>query len=147
MESAAAGKGQAGSAPAQGGGGGSGVLQGNGTSSGSGGSGTGGSGGSGKPFEGEFGAQGSPTYLHKKLPVYPRFAQRIGKEGAVLLRLTLDDRGVLTKVEVMKKAGYGFDEAAVAAVHASSFRPALRNGRPVPCRALLPITFNLQDQE
>jgi protein TonB len=79
------------------------------------------------------------------LPVYPRFAQRIGKEGTVLLRLTLDDRGVLAKVEVMKKAGYGFDEAAVAAVHASSFRPALRNGRPVPCRAMLPITFELQE--
>jgi protein TonB len=79
------------------------------------------------------------------LPVYPRFARRIGKEGTVMLRLTLDEGGSLKNVELLEKAGHGFDEAAVAAVRASRFRPALRHGRPVSCRAILPVRFELQD--
>lgn len=143
-ESAGTGKGQTGGASAQGGGAGSGTAQGSSGSSVS-NSGSGGSGGSGKPFEGEFGAQGGPSYLSRVLPVYPRFARRIGKEGTVLLRLTLDEGGTLKGVELLEKAGHGFDEAALTAVQASRFRPALRHGRPVPCRALLPIRFELRD--
>lgn len=129
------------------GGGGGGTAQGGGAPSGTGGSatGSGGSGGGTGPFEGQFGAQGGPTYLNRVLPTYPAFARRIGKEGTVLLRLTLDDRGTLSRVEVMNKAGYGFDEAALAAVKASRFRPALRNGKPVHCRALLPVRFELRE--
>ncbi len=137
---------QTGAAPSHGGGGAGGTAQGSGgSSSGSSGSGSGGSGGPGKPFEGEFGAQGGPTYLSRVLPVYPRFARRLGKEGTVLLRLTLDESGTLKGVELLEKAGHGFDEAALTAVKASRFRPALRHGRPVPCRALLPVRFELRD--
>jgi len=111
-----------------------------------GGTGFGGSGGgSNRPVDGVFGGQGGPAYLHKVLPVYPRFAQRIGKEGTVLLRLTLDENGNIKTVEVMEKAGHGFDESAVTAVRASRFKPAVSNGRPVPCRVLLPIRFELLD--
>lgn len=134
------------------GGGGGGASPGSGNASGGGagsasggGSGAGGTGGSGKAYEGEFGGQGGPTYLSRVLPVYPRFARRIGKEGTVLLRLTLDESGSLKNVELLEKAGHGFDEAAVTAVRASRFRPALRNGRPVPCRALLPVRFELRE--
>ncbi len=139
-------RGQQTSGAASHGGGEGGTAQG-GAPSGGGGSasGSGGSGGGTGPFEGEFGAQGGPTYLNRVLPTYPAFARRIGKEGTVLLRLTLDDRGTLSRVEVMNKAGYGFDEAALAAVKASRFRPALRNGKPVHCRALLPVRFELRE--
>jgi periplasmic protein TonB len=113
--------------------------------SGAGGTGSAGSGGSNRPVDGVFGAQGGPSYLHKVLPVYPRFAQRLGKEGTVLLRLTLDESGVLKAVEIVEKAGYGFDEAAVSAVRASRFRSAIHHGAYVACRAMLPVRFELKD--
>jgi periplasmic protein TonB len=65
----------------------------------------------------------------------------------VLLRLTIDERGRLLDVEVLKRAGSGFDEEAVKAVKDSSFSPAKMDGRPIRCRAQLPIRFVLNNAE
>ena len=96
------------------------------------------------PIETEFGTAVAPSFLHREMPVYPAFARRLGKEGRVVLRLTIDERGNLLNVEVMEKAGYGFTEAAVDAVKKSSFLPAKKNGKPVASRALLPVRFSLR---
>lgn len=101
--------------------------------------------GSNGPVDGVLGAPGGPSFATRVSPVYPPFARSIGKEGMVLLRLYLDGSGHLTGVEIVKKAGYGFDEAAQAAARASRFRPAVRHGRPIPCRALLPVRFELEE--
>jgi protein TonB len=61
-----------------------------------------------------------------------------------MLRLTIDEVGKLLDVEIVKEAGFGFDEAAVKAVRASTFRPAAKDGKPVACRVLLPIRFKLK---
>jgi protein TonB len=65
------------------------------------------------------------------------------REGSVLLRVTIDELGRPVDVEVMHKAGFGFDEEAVKAVKNSTFVPAKREGRPLTCKALLPIRFVL----
>jgi protein TonB len=62
----------------------------------------------------------------------------------VVLRLFIDEHGRLLNVEIVEKAGYGFDEAAIEAVKASSFQPARVNGLPVACRAVLPVRFRLE---
>ena len=77
-------------------------------------------------------------------PDYPRLARRFGKEGKVVLRLFIDEHGRLLNVEIVEKAGYGFDEAAIEAVKASAFRPAKLNGISVACKALLPVRFKLE---
>jgi protein TonB len=68
----------------------------------------------------------------------------MGKEGTVLLRLTIDERGRLIEAGVAKGAGFGFDEQALRAARESTFRPARRDGRPIMCRAILPIQFILE---
>lgn len=98
---------------------------------------------SGRTVEGVFGATDGPAFSERVSPVYPRTAQRLGREGIVLLRLSIDARGTLTAVEVVERAGHGFDEAALAAVRESRFTPARRGGTEVPCRALLSIRFKL----
>jgi protein TonB len=80
------------------------------------------------------------------LPEYPMRAKRLGREGSLLLRLTIDKQGRVVEVEVVKKAGSGFDEAAVKAIRASTFAPAMKNGRPVACRTFLPIRFQLRNR-
>lgn len=92
----------------------------------------------------EFGSKEGPKFLRRILPVYPIMARRMGKEGRVLLRLTIDEKGNLLKVEVLEHGGFGFTEAAVEAVKKSSFLPAHKNGAPVSSQALLPIRFNLR---
>ncbi len=132
--------------------GGNGAGSGHGAGYGGDGAGKGGSGngkghgdGSSGPVDGVLGAPGGPSFATRVSPVYPPFARRIGKEGTVLLRLHLDGSGHLTGTEVVKNAGYGFDEAALAAVRASTYRPAVRHGRSIPCRALLPVRFELEE--
>jgi len=51
----------------------------------------------------------------------------------------------LTRVDVIEKAGSGFDEEAIQAVNRSTFAPAIQNGLPVTCQALLKISFQLSD--
>ncbi len=100
---------------------------------------------SGRDFvEGEFGSINNPSFLKMVKPEYPHLARRLGKEGKVVLRLFIDEHGRLVSVELIKKAGYGFDEAAIDAVRASIFRPAKLNGHPVACKAVLPVRFRLE---
>ena len=91
-----------------------------------------------------FGSGDGPRFVSRTLPRYPRLAREIGKEGTVLLCLTIDERGRLVDVELLEPAGSGFDEEAVQAIKKSTFSPATRNGKPVTCRAHLPIRFVLR---
>jgi len=102
------------------------------------------SGRTGKPVDTEFGSAIAPAFLHREMPEYPMLARRLGKEGRVVLRLTIDDRGNLLNVEVVEDAGYGFTEAAIAAVKRSTFLPAKKDSNPIASRALLPIKFKLR---
>jgi len=96
------------------------------------------------PIETRFGASVAPAFLHREMPVYPMMARRFGREGKVVLKLTIDENGNLKDVEVIDKAGYGFTEAAVEAVKKSTFLPAKKDGKPIASRALLPIRFQLE---
>ena len=95
-------------------------------------------------IEAAFGSARGPRFLHKVVPVYPAFARRQEMEGAVLLRVTIDEEGRAVNVEIMKQAGFRFDEAAVKAIRESTFIPAKRDGRSCSCKALLPIRFELK---
>jgi TonB family protein len=101
-------------------------------------------GGAGNLLETRLGASVAPAFLHKEMPVYPMMARRLGREGRVMLKLTIDEKGNLSDIEVIGKAGYGFTEAAVEAVKKSTFSPAKRDGKPIVSRALLPIRFQLE---
>lgn len=91
-----------------------------------------------------FGAPGAPSFIHREIPVYPLLAQRLGKEGKVVLRLKIDEKGNLQHIEVLEPSGFGFTEAALEAVRKSSFAPAHRMGSRIPSKALLSIRFILK---
>jgi protein TonB len=97
------------------------------------------------PYVTDFGSATGPAFLRRVMPVYPAQARRLGQEGRVVLRLTIDARGNLLKVVVLQGPGYGFEEAAVEAVKRSSFRPAIVNGQAVASSARLPIRFALRN--
>lgn len=106
--------------------------------------GNGGNAGGGGMGEVAFGSPNGPRFLHKVLPSYPDFARRQEMQGTVLLRITIDEEGRVVGVDILKKAGFGFDEAAVKAIRESTFIPAKRDGRSCVCKALLPIRFELK---
>ncbi len=99
---------------------------------------------SGKPDIAELGSADGPAFIERVLPEYPWIARKMGREGRVLLRLTIDETGRLLDVVVVEKAGFGFDREAVKAVRLSTFRPAVRNGMPVKSEALLYVKFEFE---
>jgi TonB family protein len=62
---------------------------------------------------------------------YPPLALRMGMEGDVTIRIEVDTEGKVTKAEIMKGAGAGFDEEALKAVKQSRFEPAQKDGQNV----------------
>jgi periplasmic protein TonB len=99
--------------------------------------------GSNGVLETEFGSSGAPAFLRRHMPVYPMMAKKLGKQGKVVLRLHISEKGRLLNVEVVEGAGYGFTESAVEAVRKSTFAPAREKGGSVASKALLTIRFVL----
>ena len=125
-------------------GGGSGTGSGGGGGSGS-GSGGGSGSGNGPGTGAGFGTPGGPRFLHRAVPEYPFLARRRKKEGSVLLMVTIDEAGRLMKTEVVETSDQMFVGPSLEAVKKSTFLPAQRDGRPVACKALLPIRFSLTE--
>jgi protein TonB len=75
---------------------------------------------------------------------YPPIALRMGMEGDVTLRIEVDAEGKVTKAEITKSGGPGFDEEALKAVKQSRFEPAQRDGKNVPAEFTYIYRFRLQ---
>ena len=112
-----------------------GVLLGSGTASG--GSGTAASGlgrGSGAP---RLPVQSGLRASREAKPIqtvranYPPMALRAGLESDVTLIIEVDAQGNVTRAEITKSGGSGFDEEALKAVTQSRFEPAQRDGQNV----------------
>jgi len=74
---------------------------------------------------------------------YPKMAMKQGIEGVVYLELFIDEAGNIRHVNVLKDPGYGFAEAAIAALDGIICKPALMNEKPVAVRFRYPIRFVL----
>jgi len=72
---------------------------------------------------------------------YPPMAMKQGIEGVVYLELFIDESGLIRKISVLKDPGYGFAEAAIAAIVGLRCKPASANGTPVAVRFRYPIRF------
>ncbi|MGH7270657.1 MAG: TonB family protein, partial [Polyangiaceae bacterium] len=77
-----------------------------------------------------------PVLVKDDGAAYPKQAleERARGGAEVLLLLTIDSRGAVTRATVETPVGHGFDEAAVAAAMRLVFSPATRDGRPVAAR-------------
>jgi protein TonB len=108
-----------------------------------GGTGTGSSYGYGGTLDGQFGRGEGPSFAHREMPEYPFAAKRLGKEGRVILQVTIDARGRLEGVEVLETSDQMFVESAVDSIKKSKFLPGKRNGVPCRYRCKLAIRFAL----
>jgi len=76
---------------------------------------------------------------------YPADARKLGIEGPVLLAVYIRVDGTVRDVRLVKGLYKSLNETALARVRASRFTPATDEaGRPVPCKLILPIRFELR---
>ncbi|MEM6455095.1 MAG: energy transducer TonB, partial [Acidobacteriota bacterium] len=75
--------------------------------------------------------------------VFPPMAKRFNKQSAtVTIRVLISENGDVIKQELAgKKAGYGFDEAALTAAEGAKYDPATKDGVPVKMWSFLRVVF------
>lgn len=76
-------------------------------------------------------------------PAYPPEAQAAGQRGIVILEIVVGTAGQVESVNVVRSVP-PFDEAATAAVRQWEYEVTKVDGKPVPVRLTVPITFALR---
>jgi iron complex outermembrane recepter protein len=82
-----------------------------------------------------------PVVVHHVDAVYPPSAIAERKDADVVLTVTIDADGHVSKVDVAQSGGADLDEAAIVAAREWTFAPATRNGKPVASRIKMPFHF------
>ncbi len=89
------------------------------------------------------GGVSAPIPIYKPEPAYSEEARKAKYQGTVVLWIVVDAQGNVTDERVVKPLGLGLDEKAIEAVKTWKFKPAMRNGAPVPVRVMVEVTFRL----
>jgi protein TonB len=84
-----------------------------------------------------------PRVLRRVEPAYPEPARRAHRQGTVVLELHIDRSGSVARVEVLRRLGFGLDEAAARAAAQWRFSPARRNGVALPVIYTVTVNYRL----
>ena len=76
---------------------------------------------------------------------YPDAAKKAEKEGKVILKATIDEKGVPQDIIALTNLGFGLEEAAIEMLRKSTFRPATKGGEPISLEVEIPVDFRLKD--
>jgi len=74
-------------------------------------------------------------------PEYPPNEKVTGIGGRVVLNVSIDDQGQVTKLEVFQSLAPAFDAAALESARKCTFTPATMNGKPLPSIVQLSADF------
>jgi protein TonB len=85
-----------------------------------------------------------PRVQNLMQPRYPAIARQTGRSATVSIRVLVDENGRPIDVQLKdsKRAGLGFDEAALDSARRSSYTPATKNGVRVKMWLDLNIKFS-----
>jgi TonB family protein len=86
-----------------------------------------------------------PVPIRKVEPEFSREARAARHEGSVDLEILIDEQGVVREARVLREAGLGLDQKAIEAVLQWKFKPAEKDGSPVPVWARVEMNFRLLD--
>ena len=82
-----------------------------------------------------------PVALSRIDPAYTPEGRAAGIAGAVVLKVSIDETGIVRDVEILKPLPYGLDKAAADAVRQWIFAPATQDGRPNPTKMNITVQF------
>ena len=81
--------------------------------------------------------------LQRAYPIYTERARQKQRSGTVVLRVTLASDGTVQHILTLKWLPDGLTENAIAAARATSFKPAINDGRRVSTWTTLEFNFNI----
>lgn len=87
----------------------------------------------------------APRPKNQVKPTYPKNARRAQKEGKVVLIATIGLDGIPKNIVAVTTLGFGFEEAAIAALKRTRYFPAKKNGKEIEFTVKIPFEFKLED--
>jgi protein TonB len=84
-----------------------------------------------------------PKPLSLDKPEYTEEARAASIEGKVRVQLTVSAEGVVADAKILESLDPGLDTAALTAVRAATFEPAVHCGKPVEATFVISIRFSL----
>ena len=96
------------------------------------------------PVAGENDVDAPARLLASSPVVYPQAARQGAIETYLAVEIVVDVDGRVISARPLTRAGYGLDEAALHAVRAYLFSPAVRGGRAVSVRMRWTVQFRLR---
>jgi len=100
--------------------------------------------GGGVEFNGKLGGGVvAPVVLHRVDPEFSEEARKAKYQGTVVLTIEIGADGKPHAIRIVSGLGLGLDEKAIDAVSQWKFKPAMRNGKPVPAPATIEVNFRL----
>ena len=84
-----------------------------------------------------------PRAIYAPDPEYSESARRHKQQGTGVLRVIVTPEGKVGLIKVERVIGFGLDQKAVNAVCEWKFKPALKDGQPVPVEIEVEVTFRL----
>ena len=85
----------------------------------------------------------TPRLIHRVEPAYPPIAVSAKVTGVVILEATVDEKGAVTNVAVLRSLSV-LDQAAIDAVKQWRYEPLLMNGAPFPFILTVTLNFSLR---
>ena len=85
-----------------------------------------------------------PRAIRPVEPEVPDEFRSQSREAVVVVEVAISASGRVVDARVIKKAGFGLDEAAIAAARRTAFEPALQGDRPVAVKMQIPYRFKVR---
>jgi TonB family protein len=89
------------------------------------------------------GSVSAPVLLNQVEAEFSNAARKAKYQGVCIVSLVIDVHGMPQNVQVVRPLDYGLNEKAIEAVNRYRFKPAMKNGVPVPVMMSVEIYFHL----
>ncbi len=86
----------------------------------------------------------APRVVQSVRPIYPANAEKLHRQGTVMLDCVVQPDGTVGDVSVTRSTDDEFGDAAVAAAWQYRFAPGTKGGQPVAVRVPLEIVFTIR---
>jgi len=86
-----------------------------------------------------------PVPVRTVAPETPTGFSKGGVPGLVTVGFTVDTKGGVQDAEIVKSSDQILNEPALTALKKWRFKPAQKDGQPVPMHVVVPIKFNIEE--
>jgi TonB family protein len=85
----------------------------------------------------------APIPIYKPEPPYTDEARAAKLQGTNVSSVVIDESGNVADVEVVRPLDRGLDESATQTLRTWKFKPATKDGKPVPVKVVVEVSFRL----